>query len=130
MPVADTSFIIDLIRHDPGALALQEELESADRQPSVTPVTLLELYYGAYRSSAIEQNIRQILAFQDIWEELPFTDEVYHAFGYLSARLADRGASLGNFDEVIAAFALVHDGEIVTRDQAFSDVPDPSVIHY
>jgi predicted nucleic acid-binding protein len=47
MPVADTSFIIDIIRHDAKALAKLESLESHDRTLFITPVIALELFEGA-----------------------------------------------------------------------------------
>lgn len=130
MPVADTSFVIDLIRHDPAALALLDEMEEKKDKPVMTPVTVLELYYGAYRSESMERNIREILAFRLLWEEASFSDEVYHAFGFLSADLATRGDPLGDFDEVIAAFALALDGAIITRDRHFGQVPGLTVISY
>ena len=130
MPVADTSFIIDLIRHDPGAMACLKDIEDTGSPPSVTPITILELYCGAYNSVSVEKNIKETLVFMNLLEELPFTDEVYHAFGYLSATLAGKGVRLGDFDEVIAAFALTHDNTIITRDRHFEKVPGLVVIGY
>jgi len=130
MPVADTSFIIDLIRHDSGAMAYLKDLEEGGIPPSLTPVTILELYYGAYNSISLEKNIKEALAFRNLWEELPFTDDVYHAFGYLSATLGRQGVRLGDFDEVIAAFALTLDKKIITRDRHFEKVPGISILGY
>jgi len=130
MPVADTSFIIDLIRHDPHAMACLKDIEDRGISPSMTPISILELYYGAYNSVSVEENIKEALMFRNLWEELPFTDEVYHTFGYLSATLVQQGVRIGDFDEVIAAFALTHDNAIIARDRHFEKVPGLKIISY
>lgn len=130
MPVADTSFIIDLIRHDPHAMACLKDIEDRGISPSMTPISILELYYGAYNSVSVEENIKEALMFRNLWEELPFTDEVYHTFGYLSATLVQQGVRTGDFDEVIAAFALAHDSMVIARDRHFEKVPGLRIISY
>jgi len=130
MPVADTSFIIDLIRHDPHAMACLKDIEDRGISPSMTPISILELYYGAYNSVSVEENIKEALMFRNLWEELPFTDEVYHTFGYLSATLLQQGVRIGDFDEVIAAFALTHDSMVIARDRHFEKVPGLKIISY
>jgi len=53
---------------------------------------------------------------------LPLDDDAATVFGALSARLQSEGKRIGDFDEVIAAIALVRDREIVTRDLRFREV--------
>jgi len=130
MPVADTSFIVDLLRNDRRALKLLHELEQEGKPLAVTPVNVLELFDGAYRSLRVEENVRDILALLSAFEEIPFSGEVYHAFGYLSATLHSQGNPVGDFDQVIAAAALCYDGEIVTRDWHFGKIADLTVISW
>lgn len=130
MPVADTSFIIDIIRHDSKALAKLESLESRDRTLFITPVIVLELFEGAYRSLHVEENVREILAILSICEEIPFDVDIYNAFGYLSVTLRECGSPIGNFDQAIAAAVLCSDGEIITRDRHFEKIPGLKVIWY
>jgi hypothetical protein len=54
MPVLDTSFIIDLIRHKPEAFRVLETIEKEGLTPATTSITILELYRGAYLSSSPE----------------------------------------------------------------------------
>ena len=50
MPVADTSFLIDLLRRDEGALSCYSEYERQDVALFTTGITALELYKGAFLS--------------------------------------------------------------------------------
>ena len=130
MPVADTSFIVDIIRHDPDALGKLEEMESENRPLSITPVIALELFDGAYNSLHTQENVREILAILSLCDEVPFDMDIYHAFGYLSATLRACGSPVGDFDQAIAAAALCYDGEIITRDRHFEKIPELKVIGY
>jgi len=130
MPVADTSFIVDLIRHDPHALAKLEELESQGKTLSITPIIVLELFEGAYRSLRVEENVKEILTILSLCDEIVFDTDIYHAFGYLSATLLACGSPVGDFDQAIAAAALCSDSEIITRDRHFEKIPELKVIGY
>jgi predicted nucleic acid-binding protein len=129
MPVADTSFVIDLMRRHPGALALYERYEREGTGLSTTGITALELYKGASLSGT-EENIMKMRALLELFTVLPVDDTIYEAFGKISAALARSGDVIGDFDEVIAAIALTYDGMIITRDQHFRKVPCLQVISY
>jgi tRNA(fMet)-specific endonuclease VapC len=130
MPVADTSFIVDIIRHDPKALARLEDLESQGTPLSITPIIGLELFEGAYRSLRVEENVKEILTILSLCDELSFDTDIYHAFGYLSATLQKCGSPVGDFDQAIAAAALCSDAAIITRDQHFEKIPELKIIGY
>jgi tRNA(fMet)-specific endonuclease VapC len=130
MPVADTSFIVDIIRHDPDSLGKLEELEAENKQLCITPVIALELFEGAYCSLHVMENVREVLSVLALCDEVPFDTDIYHAFGYLSATLQACGSPVGDFDQAIAAAALCYDGEIITRDRHFEKIPELKVIGY
>jgi hypothetical protein len=130
MPVADTSFLVDLIRHNPRALKKLADLESEEKPLFVTPIVALELFEGAYRSLHVEENVGEILTILSHCDEIAFDTDIYHAFGYLSSTLKDAGDPIGDFDQAIAAAALCTDGEIVTRDRHFEKVPELKVLGY
>ncbi|MDD1681623.1 MAG: type II toxin-antitoxin system VapC family toxin [Methanoregula sp.] len=129
MPVADTSFVIDLMRRDRGALALYNEYEEQGIALQTTGITALELYKGAFVSGT-ENNRLKVTALLELFTVIPVDETVYETFGRISAALALRGDAIGDFDEVIAAIALSNDGEIITRDRHFSKVPHLKVISY
>lgn len=129
MPVADTSFVIDLMRRDTGALALYRAYERQGIALQTTAVTALELYKGAFLSGS-GQNRKKTATLLELFTILPVDETVYEAFGSISAALAIRGDTIGDFDELIAAIALSCDGKIITRDRHFSRVPQLEIIPY
>ena len=54
--VADTNIFIDLMK---GNEAIAKKLESFD-EVYISPVVLVELYFGAYRSANAEKHLRKI----------------------------------------------------------------------
>jgi hypothetical protein len=129
MPIADTSFVIDLMRRDPGALAAYDTYERQGVALQTTAVTALELYKGAFLSGS-EKNRMKTATLLALFTILPIDEPVYEAFGRIAAALAVRGDAIGDFDEVIAAIALEYDGTIITRDRHFLKVPGLKVISY
>ncbi len=122
MPVADTSFIVDLIRKDPGAVARFEQFEDEGIALQTTGITALELYKGAFLSGN-EENNRKVDAILELFTVIPVDEMVYETFGRIAGTLASQGDPIGDFDEVIAAIALLYDSEIITKDRHFSKVP-------
>ncbi|RPI36166.1 MAG: type II toxin-antitoxin system VapC family toxin [Methanoregulaceae archaeon] len=129
MPVADTSFVIDLMRRDQGAISLYEEYEQRGIALQTTGITALELYKGAFISGTA-QNRLNVAALLELFTVLPIDETIYEAFGRISSALALRGDAIGDFDEVIATMALMNDGEIITRDRHFSKIPHLKIISY
>jgi len=129
MPVADTTFVIDLMRRDQGAISLYEAYEQRGIALQTTGITALELYKGAFISGTA-QNRLNVAALLELFTVLPIDETIYEAFGRISSALALRGDAIGDFDEVIATMALMNDGEIITRDRHFSKIPHLKIISY
>jgi len=130
MPVADTCFIIDLMRQKPAAINLYTTYEDQDIALSTTAVTALELYKGAHLSEQREVNLKKVKAILTIFMVLPFSQSVYEVFGPFSAGLKKKGLSIGDFDELIASMVLCHDGILITHDNHFSQIPGIEIIRY
>jgi predicted nucleic acid-binding protein len=129
MPLADTSFIVDLMRRDRGALQRYAGFENQKISLSTSAITAMELFKGAYVSGNTTSlvKVRTIL---ELFTVLPVDERIYEAFGRISASLFITGSPIGDFDEVIAAIALCNDGEIITRDRHFEKIPHLRVIGY
>lgn len=130
MPVLDTSFIIDLIRRKPEALRVLETIEKEGLTPATIPITILELYRGAYLSLSPEKSQKEVEVITKHLITENINDETYRIFGALSASLRKEGSPVGDFDELIAALALGYDSEIVTRDHHFEGIPGLMVRRY
>ena len=129
MPVADTSFLIDIMRRDPAALSIYEAYVRQGIALAITAITAMELYKGAY-TSRNRRNIEKAERILDLFSLLPLDEMVYQAFGRIAAGLCLTGNPLGDFDEAIAAITLCYDGEIITRDRHFEKIPELNVIGY
>lgn len=129
MPVADTSFLIDLMRRDHGAMKRYEEYEGKSAGLATTVITAMELYKGAYISKN-RGNVEKVRTLLELFAVLPVDDAVYEVFGRLAAGLYLAGTPAGDFDEVIAAITLCSDGGLITRDRHFELIPGLKVIGY
>jgi tRNA(fMet)-specific endonuclease VapC len=129
MPVADTSFLVDLLRRDRSAIRRYAGFEDEDIALATTAITAMELYKGAYVSKN-RDNLTKVRTILELFTLLPVDETVYEVFGRIAADLCLTGTPVGDFDEVIAAIALCHDGEIITRDRHFEKIPGLTVTGY
>jgi hypothetical protein len=62
MLTLDTSFLIDLIRHDPEAMRTLATMEWEGLPLATTAINALELYRGAFLSASMQANLREVEA--------------------------------------------------------------------
>jgi len=129
MPVADTAFLVDLMRRDRGALRRFAGFERQGIAFATTAITAMELYKGAYVSKN-RDNLIKVRTLLELFILLPVDETVYEVFGRIAAGLCLTGTPVGDFDEVIAAITLGNDGEIITRDNHFEKIPGLTLIGY
>lgn len=116
MYLLDTDTIVYLLKGHPevrGDLAMH-----ADDLVGTSAITLMELYYGAFKSQQVAGNLARLRALEKgvkIWELGRETAEV---FGVLKAQLESEGNRLDDFDLAIAACALSYDLTLVTNNEA------------
>ena len=79
-------------------------------------VVKAELYHGAHKSAQPEQGLARLATFFSAFASLPFDDRAAEVLGTLRAQLERQGASLGPYDLMIAAIAVVHDLTLVTHN--------------
>ncbi len=132
MVCLDTTFLADLFRKNPAAEKKLKELVETQKEISITVMTLAELYYGAYKSSRMEEekeNIEQIKRKFLIQE---MNESGAQKFGELLRRLEKSGKKISDRDVLIAAIALSKgENTIVTRNEKdFTRISELSVITY
>lgn len=99
----DTNTIIYTIKNRPRNV--KATFEQHYDQMCISSVTLMELIYGAERSSAVERNLRDIEGLTARLDVLSFdTDAAIHA-GQIRAELSKLGQPIGPYDCLIAAHA-------------------------
>lgn len=86
----------------------------APRDIGVSAVVIHELYYGAYKSQRIEQNVGRVDGLQ--FPVLEFDqDDARHA-GEIRAQLASMGMPIGPYDVLIAGQARARELTLVTHN--------------
>lgn len=128
--VFDTYFLIDAMRGNKDALAKLDELEREDELLCTTSLNVLELFRGAYLSSKRDEKITKVRRILEQLLVLPIIEETYDVYGAIFSTLIAGGQQIGDFDEIIAAITISHNGVIVTRDHHFDRLPMLDVIHY
>ena len=82
----------------------------------ISVITLMELYYGAYKSQKIESNLAKIKTLENSMEIIPLGKESVEVFGIYKAKLEKAGEPLDDFDLILASCALSHNLILVTNN--------------
>lgn len=112
----DTTFLIDLMNGDEGAVEKARELETNLVQQRLSAMTLLEVYYGAARSkqsAAEREKIENVLASKPVH---PADTAVMRKAGRLSGELMNDGNAVADGDVIIGATADVLEEPVLTRN--------------
>lgn len=130
MAVADTSFFVDLLADEAGAVNKLDELVEVG-EPLWTPtIALHELFYGARLHEHSEREVERIREVQAALPPLEFTAEAARIAGRLEAEMEKDGARPGRADVQIAATALAHGDAVLTRDARFEAIEGLRVERY
>jgi len=116
--ILDTDVCIEILRGNQVVIRRRREL----LEPVVTTwVTAAELFYGASRSKAPEENRRLASRFLTTLEVFGLDPAAAERFGDLEARLEAEGRRLADFDLLIAAMALSYGAVLVTGNRRHYD---------
>lgn len=114
MYLLDTDIVIYSLKGHP---AVKKNLERNLHAPlKISIITLMELYYGAYKSQNVTSNLGKIKRIEDAVEIILLGKESAEVFAMLKADLEKAGAPLDDFDLILAACALTHDLVLVTNN--------------
>ena len=125
----DTSFLVDFLRGKKEAHKKLAEIE-AEHSLTTTEINVLELYKGVYLSNNFARNLEMLTELLESLTVFKIEPACYNIFGSLSANLHSRGKHIGDFDELIAAIALLNDEIVLTRDKHFNEIADLKVENY
>ena len=136
MKIFDTSFLIDLVRGDEGAVQRAVDVDSEGVFKAISVVTVHEYSRGIYYlfghnkdllTTKLERAEAELIRF----EILPYTYEIAKTAAEMDAALALDGVSISFSDTIIAATALHHKLTLVTRNiQHFSRIPKLTIETY
>lgn len=114
--ILDTTFLIDLMNKDEDAQHKAEVISNSGISSYISAVTIFELHSGLARSgkSSSEQNkIRAALDQQNI---IAVDSTIAEKAGDIHGTLITQGKTIGSFDCVIAATALLNGETVLTRN--------------
>lgn len=75
-----------------------------------------ELYFGAYRSTKVQQNLDKLKRFLELFTVLDFDESAARIAGEIQAELRKQGSPIGAYDIQIAAVALANNLIVVTHN--------------
>ncbi len=116
--LVDTNVIIKLMNGDPDAVSLFDRLDNI----SVSVVTSGELFYGAFKSSRIDDNLKIFKSFLSIYTIIDIDDEISLRYGQVKANLVKSGVNIPENDIWITATALTKGLCLVTYDSHFNHI--------
>ncbi len=83
---------------------------------SISNCVLAELYFGAYRSKKIEENVKHIELFKKNLTVLSDSEESARLFGKIKAELRSKGTIIEDFDILIASIAISNNRILITNN--------------
>ena len=80
---------------------------------AISNATLAELYFGAYNSKRVEENLKRIAVFKKHLKVYPESEESAKMFGKFKSRLKSEGNLIEDFDILIASEAPPQTDELL-----------------
>ena len=114
MYLLDTDIVIYSLKgHSSVKLNLERNRHAA---LSISVVTLMELYYGAYKSQNVASNLGKIKRIEDAIKVISLGRNSAEIFAMLKAELEKAGTPLDDFDLILASCALSRNLILVTNN--------------
>lgn len=136
MRLFDTSFLIDLVNGDEGAVKKAEETDAEVVFKAVSSITVHEYLRGVYyihmhSKPLMESKLKQAEAELARFEVLPYTYELAKTAAEIDAALTREGQTISLPDIILAATALYYRLTLVTRNiEHFKRIPNLKVETY
>lgn len=125
MTIADTCFLIDLMKGDISA----ESVARRDRELKTTAISTAEFLYGARRTGRREV-LDTASTFLHFFPVLPFEAEDAVIYGRIASALSESGHRISTLDELIASIALRRREPLLTRDKHFAAIDGLDLVGY
>lgn len=114
----DTNILIALLAEEAGVLEKLAQTEEA----FLSSITIGELYYGALKSSRVEQNVRRVDEIARVSVVVACDAQTARRYAGVKNALRLKGRLIPENDIWIAAAALQHDLILASRDAHFQEV--------
>lgn len=129
--ILDTTFLVDVLRKDRGALQRARDLEERGEPARIPTAVAFELWEGTERSTHPAKEQERVGDFLQRYPLLELSRRHAARAGRLAGRMERRGVALGDIDALIAGTALEEGEALLTRNVGdFERIPDLRVETY
>ena len=119
----DSDILIAASRNDKAAMSKIQEADMAGQSRTVTPITITELYKGAFKSGS-KENVEKAEELFGFLEVIQYDFDAAREAGRIFALLKQGGNKIGDMDTIIGAIALRHNETLLTRNtKHFGKIP-------
>ena len=123
--LADTTFLIDLMKSDSKALAKAEELETAAIPVLVGAPTIFELYVGVGLSVRSAEEREKVLEVLKSLTHLPLDQAAASRAGLIYSQRSREGVQMDPEDAMLAGIAVENHETLLTRNKRhFAGIPE------
>jgi len=129
--ILDTSFLIDLLHGDAGALAKAKNLDAQGLKALIPAPALFELWRGVQLATRGPEEASRVLSVLARYIVAPLDAAAARRAGEVDAMLIQAGTQIDPEDSMIAGIALSQGDGVLTRNtKHFSRVPGLPVETY
>ena len=119
----DTNTCIAIIKHPPEAIQARL-IDLSMEEVAISSIVAAELFYGVALSQKKKQNEMALKDFLDYVAVLNWPFDACRIYGWLRAKLKNKGTPIGAMDLLIAAHAYLLDAVLVTSNKKeFQRIP-------
>lgn len=112
MYLIDTDICIQFMRNEKKVVDFIAKLDNLN----ISISTLAELFFGIYNSKNLEKHKKTLANFLSNISILNVDFSIANNFGKIKSKLKNKGTLVGDFDILNAAFALIYDFTLITRN--------------
>ena len=129
--IADTSFLIDIMKYDKDAIRKAEEIEKKGNTIAVTSISIFELFIGVSLSIKQDQERNKINRILNGLSIISFDEDSAREAGKIYAQKRKNGAAIEPEDSMIAGICSRRNEILITRNiKHFSDIEGLRVESY
>jgi len=129
--LVDTTFLVDVMRNDAGALRKAEELTGANTPVFVGAPSIFELYVGVGLSVRSPEEREKVLDVLRSLAQLPLDPQSAIRAGAIYAQRVKEGKKIDPEDAMLAGIAVENHQPLLTRNRKhFSGIPELKVEDY
>ena len=129
--IADTSFLIDIMKSDKEAIKKAEEIEKKGDAISVTAISIFELFVGVTLSIKQDRERNRIMRILKGLPIINFKEDSAREAGRIFAQKRKEGSTIEPEDAMIAGICSIRNEVLITRNiKHFNDIEGLRVDSY